>query len=175
VVTKAEGLARVLEAGVRVLADDFSLRDAAFRTSGCPPVSRRRRSTSSSITWPKATGSSGTEETITSKTLTFALMDAPYESENLTTAFRMLDIAARRGFEIKVFGTRARRPSRSRGKRRTRIREPSDDEGSGRRAPRVRGGEGRQGRLGELRNVRRSLLPKVALLPTRRARARAIG
>jgi tRNA 2-thiouridine synthesizing protein D len=37
-------------------------------------------------------------------TLTFALMDAPYESENLTTAFRLLDIAARRGFHINVFG-----------------------------------------------------------------------
>ena len=32
------------------------------------------------------------------KTLTIALMDPPYESENLTTAFRILDIAARRGF-----------------------------------------------------------------------------
>ncbi len=36
-------------------------------------------------------------------TLTFALMDPPYESENLTTAFRLLDIAARRGYDIKVF------------------------------------------------------------------------
>jgi tRNA 2-thiouridine synthesizing protein D len=38
------------------------------------------------------------------KTLTFALMDPPYESANLTTAFRILDAAARRGFDIKVFG-----------------------------------------------------------------------
>jgi tRNA 2-thiouridine synthesizing protein D len=37
------------------------------------------------------------------KTLTFALMDPPYESENLTTAFRLLDVAARRGYAIKVF------------------------------------------------------------------------
>ncbi len=37
------------------------------------------------------------------KTLTFALMDAPYESENLTTAFRLLDVAARRGFTLHVF------------------------------------------------------------------------
>jgi tRNA 2-thiouridine synthesizing protein D len=37
------------------------------------------------------------------KTLTFALMDAPYESANLTTAFRILDAAARRGHEINVF------------------------------------------------------------------------
>jgi tRNA 2-thiouridine synthesizing protein D len=38
-----------------------------------------------------------------SKTLTFALMDAPYESANLTTAFRILDVAARRGHHLKVF------------------------------------------------------------------------
>jgi len=37
------------------------------------------------------------------KTLTFTLMDAPYESANLTTAFRLLDVAARRGFNINVF------------------------------------------------------------------------
>ena len=37
------------------------------------------------------------------KTLTFALMDPPYESENLTTAFRILEAAARRGFDLKVF------------------------------------------------------------------------
>lgn len=40
---------------------------------------------------------------MTKKTLTFALMDPPYESENLTTAFRILDAAARRGFDLKVF------------------------------------------------------------------------
>ena len=37
------------------------------------------------------------------KTLTFALMDAPYESANLTTAFRILDAAIRRGHDINVF------------------------------------------------------------------------
>jgi tRNA 2-thiouridine synthesizing protein D len=37
------------------------------------------------------------------KTLTFALMDPPYESANLTTAFRLLDLAARRGFNLNVF------------------------------------------------------------------------
>jgi tRNA 2-thiouridine synthesizing protein D len=36
-------------------------------------------------------------------TLTFALMDPPYESENLTTAFRILDAAARRGYHVNVF------------------------------------------------------------------------
>ena len=38
------------------------------------------------------------------KSLTFALMDPPYESENLTTAFRLMDVAARRGYDLKVFG-----------------------------------------------------------------------
>jgi sulfur relay (sulfurtransferase) complex TusBCD TusD component (DsrE family) len=37
------------------------------------------------------------------KTITVALMDPPYESENLTTAFRLLDAAARRGYDINVF------------------------------------------------------------------------
>jgi tRNA 2-thiouridine synthesizing protein D len=36
-------------------------------------------------------------------TLAFALMDAPFESARTTTAFRLLDIAARRGFDIRVF------------------------------------------------------------------------
>src|ERR1700730_15822192 len=37
------------------------------------------------------------------KTFAIALMDAPYESENLTTAFRILDAMARRGHNINVF------------------------------------------------------------------------
>ncbi len=37
------------------------------------------------------------------KTLTFALMDAPYESTRTTTAMRLMDIAARRGYNINVF------------------------------------------------------------------------
>jgi tRNA 2-thiouridine synthesizing protein D len=37
------------------------------------------------------------------KTSTIALMDPPYESENLTTAFRILDVAARRGHHVNVF------------------------------------------------------------------------
>lgn len=40
---------------------------------------------------------------MTRKTLTFALMDPPYESENITTAFRIMDAAARRGHDLKVF------------------------------------------------------------------------
>ena len=38
-----------------------------------------------------------------SKTLTFALMDAPFENARTATAFRLIDIAARRGYHIKVF------------------------------------------------------------------------
>lgn len=37
------------------------------------------------------------------KTLTFALMDAPFENARTATAFRLIDIAARRGYHIKVF------------------------------------------------------------------------
>jgi tRNA 2-thiouridine synthesizing protein D len=37
------------------------------------------------------------------KTFAIALMDPPYESENLTTAFRILDVMARRGHNINVF------------------------------------------------------------------------
>ncbi len=36
-------------------------------------------------------------------TLTFSLMDAPYESARTVTALRLLDIAARRGYHLKVF------------------------------------------------------------------------
>ena len=37
------------------------------------------------------------------KTLTFAIMDAPYESARTTTALRLIDIAARRGYAVNVF------------------------------------------------------------------------
>jgi tRNA 2-thiouridine synthesizing protein D len=38
-----------------------------------------------------------------SKTLTFALMDAPYENARSTTALRLIDIAVKRGFNVNVF------------------------------------------------------------------------
>lgn len=41
--------------------------------------------------------------TTTRPILAFALMDAPFESARTTTAFRLLDAAARRGCDIKVF------------------------------------------------------------------------
>jgi|SRR5678815_1207191 tRNA 2-thiouridine synthesizing protein D len=37
------------------------------------------------------------------RTLTFVLMDAPFESARTTTAMRLLDIAARRGYQLNVF------------------------------------------------------------------------
>src|ERR1043166_9363197 len=71
---------------------------------GSPRASRPPRSTSSPPPWRRGTRRSGTEERPMPKTtLTFALMDPPYESENLTTAFRLLDVAARRGYDLKVF------------------------------------------------------------------------
>src|SRR5262249_58060565 len=37
------------------------------------------------------------------KTLTFALMDPPYENPRSTTALRLIDCALRRGFNVNVF------------------------------------------------------------------------
>jgi tRNA 2-thiouridine synthesizing protein D len=37
------------------------------------------------------------------KTLTFALMDPPFESARSTTAFRLIDLALRRGHDVNVF------------------------------------------------------------------------
>ena len=37
------------------------------------------------------------------KTLTFSIMDAPYENGRTVTALRLLDIAARRGYDLTVF------------------------------------------------------------------------
>ena len=37
------------------------------------------------------------------KTLTFAIMDAPYENARTTTAFRLVHAAAKRGYNINVF------------------------------------------------------------------------
>jgi len=39
----------------------------------------------------------------TRTTLTLVLMDAPYENARTTTALRLLDIAARRGYNVNVF------------------------------------------------------------------------
>ena len=37
------------------------------------------------------------------KTLTFSLMDGPFENGRTVTALRLIDIAARRGYNINVF------------------------------------------------------------------------
>lgn len=37
------------------------------------------------------------------KTLTFAIMDAPYENARSTTALRLIDLAVRRGYDVNVF------------------------------------------------------------------------
>ena len=37
------------------------------------------------------------------KTLTFAIMDAPYENARSTTALRIMNVAAGRGYDINVF------------------------------------------------------------------------
>ncbi len=37
------------------------------------------------------------------KTLTLALMDPPFETHRSTTGFRLMDIAARRGYNLNVF------------------------------------------------------------------------
>lgn len=37
------------------------------------------------------------------KTLTIAIMDAPYESARSSTAFRLIDAAVRRGYDVNVF------------------------------------------------------------------------
>ncbi len=37
------------------------------------------------------------------KTLTFAIMDPPYENARTTTVLRLIDIAVRRGYDVNVF------------------------------------------------------------------------
>jgi len=37
------------------------------------------------------------------RTLTFAIMDPPFENPRSTTALRLIDIAARRGYDVNVF------------------------------------------------------------------------
>ncbi len=37
------------------------------------------------------------------KTMTFLLMDAPFENARTATALRLIDVAARRGYDINVF------------------------------------------------------------------------
>src|SRR6266566_2547538 len=129
-----------------------------------PRASPRPPSKWSWTTSRPATRPSGTRRrSMSKKTLTIALMDPPYESENLTTAFRILDVAARRGYHINVFAYGGRRPSvrapdaasepgprQGPGRR-----EPSHHKGPGRGPARRGGAKRRQGGLGKLWHVRR--------------------
>src|SRR4029453_5437762 len=73
-------------------------------SSNWPRASPRPPSKWSWTTSRPATRPSGTRrQSEGKKVLTIALMDPPYESENLTTAFRILDVAARRGYHLNVF------------------------------------------------------------------------
>src|SRR5690349_12229315 len=61
---------------------------------------------SSSIASPTAGRPSGTrgDETMASgKTLTFCIMDPPYESSNTATVFRMIESAIKKGHNVNVF------------------------------------------------------------------------
>jgi hypothetical protein len=41
------------------------------------------------------------------KTITIAIMDAPYENARSTTTLRLIDLAAKRGYNINVFAYEA--------------------------------------------------------------------
>lgn len=98
------------------------------------------------------------------KTLTFALMDAPYELANLTTAFRILDAAARRGHDINVFAyegaaalafaPQTPHPNPVHGKNVAEENHPTTKDQVAALLAEGRE-EWRQGRLGKLRHVRR--------------------
>src|SRR5262245_125223 len=80
--------------------------NAALQRRSCRPACGLRRSTPSSIISSAAAGSSGIEyntEAHMPSTLTFLLMDPPFESARTTSAFRLLDIATRRGHNVNVF------------------------------------------------------------------------
>ena len=98
------------------------------------------------------------------KTFTIALMDPPYESENLTTAFRILGAMAQRGHNINVFAyegaaglafaKQAPHPNPVHGKNLAEENHPTTKDQVTRTA-RAGREEWWQGRLGELRHVRR--------------------
>jgi hypothetical protein len=85
-----------------------------------------------------------------SKTLTFAVMDPPFETGRSTTLMRLLDIAVRRGHNVNVFAASQPGAWPQRGRR-----EPYADEGPCRRDNGDGGASRDEVRLGELRHVRR--------------------
>jgi hypothetical protein len=98
------------------------------------------------------------------KTLTFALMDPPYENARSTTALRLINIAAKRGYDINVFAYEelgfsglcdAEATSQRNAWTKRRGRESRPDQGAG-VLPYAGGYAQRwKDRLGELRLVRR--------------------
>ena len=97
------------------------------------------------------------------KTLTFALMDPPYENARSTTALRLINIAAKRGYDINVFAYEGsvflafamQKPHPRNAWTKRRGRESCPDQGAG-VLPYAGGYAQRwKDRLGELRLVRR--------------------
>ena len=98
------------------------------------------------------------------KTITIAIMDAPYENARSTTALRLIDLAAKRGYNINVFAyegavlqpfaAQTPHPNAVHGRN---VEEENQlhPEGCDRRAHARGRKQWRQDRLGELRAVRR--------------------
>ena len=111
------------------------------------------------------------------KTFAIALMDPPYESENLTTAFRILDAIARRGYNINVFAyegaaglafaKQAPHPNPVHGKNVAEENHPTTKDQVAALLALGRA-ERRQGGLGELRHVRRRARRQRVRAGTRR-------
>src|SRR5581483_7425576 len=96
------------------------------------------------------------------KTITVAIMDAPYESANSTTALRIVQSALAKGHNVNVFAyegavnltMKAQAPHPNPVGHLGRAGGAPDDQGLGRLALQDGEGQGRQARLGELRPVR---------------------
>src|SRR4029450_3671680 len=76
---------------------------AASAPTGSLAVSSAHRSIASSTSSVKAAGPSGTEPMADKRTLTFVLMDPPFENARTTTALRLMDLAVKRGWNVNVF------------------------------------------------------------------------
>ena len=98
-----DGIERALKAGVEVYADDFSLRERGIEV----PVRGVKAASIDIVIDHMAAGWSpiwhSQEPLMDKKCLTFALMDAPFESARTATAFRLLHAALDRGHDVNVF------------------------------------------------------------------------
>src|SRR6185295_17248142 len=81
----------------------FRCASAAFPQADWSRACGRRPFHWSSINSPTAAKPSGIEERTMPGTLTFMLMDAPFENARSTTALRLIDNAVKRGFNVNVF------------------------------------------------------------------------